>query len=577
MASQRRVVIASLAAAAAGTIAVTTAVYGSSGGGAVKLSSSAAQGIAATSSATAGAGPDAAGTPRVASVPQSASPSTAPSSASAASAQAAAAAITAPPKSPPAQICGNKPLLNGPAKMPKGAIKVPAGNNANFNFRLANRTFWFAPGVHTLGRGQYANIDPLNGETFIGAPGAVLDGQHSNNSAFADNSTHVTIKYLTIRNFGTWGGGGQEGVVNHDSGNYWTITHSTIVDNAGAGLMLGSHDILSWSCVQDNQQYGFNAYSSSGKITGLWLDHNEIVGNDSYNYEARYNGCGCSGGGKFWNVFNATVTNNWVVNNMSVGLWADTNNAGFEFVGNYIQNSQGSGLMYEISYNGLIEYNTFVHNAVSGGPANQGFPETAIYISESGSDPRVNTNYKNTFLIAHNNFLNNWGGVVLWENSNRFCGSPDNSSTGYCTMVNPKVANLKTCANPADVAKLPYRADCRWKAQNFLIEDNLFSFDPKAIGKACTRAKNCGYNGVFSEYGSDPSWSPYKADFVPTNITFNQNNHFVSNTYVGPWCFMGWELGTSVSWNQWRASANVGQHHFGQDAKSTHTGATWAC
>ena len=124
---------------------------------------------------------------------------------------------------------------------------------------------------------------------------------------------------------------------------------------------------------------------------------------------------------------------------------------------------------------------------------------------------------------------------------------------------------------------MPYRADCRWKAQNFLIEDNLFSFDPKAIGKACTRAKNCGYNGVFSEYGSDPSWSPYKADFVPTNITFNQNNHFVSNTYVGPWCFMGWELGTSVSWNQWRASANVGQHHFGQDAKSTHTGATWAC
>jgi hypothetical protein len=116
----------------------------------------------------------------------------------------------------------------------------------------------------------------------------------------------------------------------------------------------GCHDILSWNCIQNNQQYGFNAYSNSGKIGDLWLDHNEIVNNDTYNYEARFNGCGCSGGGKFWNVINARVTNNWVVNNKSVGLWADTDNADFEFVGNYIQNNQDVGLIYEISRNALI-------------------------------------------------------------------------------------------------------------------------------------------------------------------------------------------------------------------------------
>jgi hypothetical protein len=110
--------------------------------------------------------------------------------------------------------------------------------------------------------------------------------------------------------------------------------------------MLGSHDTLSWNCIQNNQQYGFSVYSNSGKVVDLWLEHNEITNNDTYNYEVRYNGCGCSGGGKFWNVVNARVTNNWVLDNKSVGLWADTDNAGFEFVGNYIQNNEDVGLIH---------------------------------------------------------------------------------------------------------------------------------------------------------------------------------------------------------------------------------------
>ena len=66
---------------------------------------------------------------------------------------------------------------------------------------------------------------------------------------------------------------------------------------------------------------------------------------------------------------NAAVTDNWVVGNNSVGLWADTDNAGFEFVGNYFQDNEGVGLIYEISYNALIEYNAFNDNGVEAGPA----------------------------------------------------------------------------------------------------------------------------------------------------------------------------------------------------------------
>jgi hypothetical protein len=86
---------------------------------------------------------------------------------------------------------------------------------------------------------------------------------------------------------------------------------------------------------------------------------------------------------------------------------------------------------------------------------------------------------------------------------------------------------------------------------------------------------NCGCKGVFSEYGNDPSGSPYQGDLVPTNIAFHQDNIFSANTYNGPRC-LGWQLGTSVSFSQWRG-ANVANAQFGQDAKSAHTGASWAC
>jgi hypothetical protein len=489
----------------------------------------------------------------------------------------ASAPITAAPQTPPAEVCGSQAILDGPAKAPSGAVQVPAGDNSGFAFNTPGTTYWFAPGVHTLGTGQYSNIDPGGNDTYIGGPGAILDGQNANNSAFDDTSEHVTIEYLTIKDFGTWGGDQQEGVVNHDSGSYWTISHSTISGNAGAGVFLGSHDSLTWNCLEDNQQYGFSAYSNSGEVTDLTIDHNEIAGNDTYNYEVKQPGCGCSGGGKFWNVVNATVTDNWIYKNNSVGLWADTDNAGFEFEGNYFQDGEGTALMYEISYNAVIEYNTFDHNGVTGGPSSTGFPLSSIYISESGADSRVDSDYRDSpFLIAHNVFTDNWGGVILWENSNRFCASPANTSTAYCTMVNPQ-ATLQTCGNASLVKTKPYVSDCRWKTQNVEVESNQFTFDPSVLGKACTVANNCGYNGVFSEYGSDPSWSPYKGDIVPTDIAFNQNNKFSDNTYSGPWCFMGWQQGTSVSFKQWRAAANVNKKQFGQDAGSTDTGASRSC
>lgn len=463
------------------------------------------------------------------------------------------------PASPPARICGNSEVLGGgPNSAPARAISVPAGDNSDVDFSHAHATYWFASGTHTFGSDQYSQIIPGSGSTYIGAPGAVLSGGQKNFYAFGGSASNVTISYLTIEDFGVNGGNDNEGVVNKDSASGWTIDHSTLKNNAGAGAMLGSNNRLSYDCLADNQQYGFNAYSSSGPVN-LVLDHNEIAGNDTYNWEAHIPDCGCTGGGKFWDVKDAVIENNWVHDNHSVGLWADTNNRGFEIKNNYISDNYGYGLIYEISYNALIEQNTFFRNGLVSGPKNQGFPTSAIYISESGSDSRVQGKFSGTFLIAENSFIDNWGGVILWENANRFCNSPSNTSTGVCTLVNPAVT-VQSC-NAQNIASQPYYGDCRWKTQNVLVEHNLFSFKPADIGSSCTPANECGYQGLFSEYGTYPSWSPYQKTIVEKHITFGQDNHFVANIYRGPWEFMVNEQGNVVTWAQWQGKPYSQDRH----------------
>lgn len=490
------------------------------------------------------------------------------------------------PSQPPSRVCGNRRVLSGPSVRPRGAVLVRAGQDNPTAFDKAHTTYWFAPGVHTLGAGIYDQIIPGNGSTYIGAPGAILDGQHENDFAFTQHATGVTIEYLTIENFIPVG---SQGAVNHDSGRYWTVRNDTIEDNVpGAALMLGSHDVVTRDCLKANGQYGFSAYlANPGSLTGgpndITLDYNEIAENGTCNWELSstfpirppsgcgnvgFVGCGCSGGGKFWEVDGATVLGNYVHDNYDVGLWADTNNTGFDISGNYISGNRNEGLIYEVSYNAQIDDNSFVDNAWGGGPTNPGFPTGAIYVSESGGDSRVPGPYSGEFQIDGNAFINNWSGVVLWENSNRFCGTgPGINATGVCTLVEPRVANINTCdqtnltgANPSQTPD--YYDLCRWKTQNVSVSHNDFTLDRAAVPGCEGAANGCGENGLFSEYGSYPSWSPYTAYSVPHALTYEQGNRFSDNVYSGAWRFMVYTLGLKVGSTVW-------QHTYHQDLGST--------
>jgi hypothetical protein len=493
------------------------------------------------------------------------STSVVPSTTSAAADPATTVTVAPPAGSAPGTprpVCGSATLA-GPSTAPAGAVWLAPTQNLGdvVAAHPAHTTYWLAPGTYRLGTGAYDQVIPHSGDTVVAAPGAILDGQHKNLYAFTGSATDVTISHLTVQNFGAAGQNNNEGVVNHDAAKNWTITANTIQANAGSGLMIGSGDRVTGNCIRNNGQYAFNAYSPDG-VSQVVLDSNEISGNNTDDWEARQPGCGCTGGGKFWATNGATVTNNYVHDNKGVGLWADTNNANFLFQGNYISGNDAEGLMYETSYNAAIINNTFVRNALVKGPTNPGFPASAIYLSESGSDTRVAGPYGASFRISGNMFTDNWAGIIAWENADRFAGSPANTSSGTTTLVNPTVATEAACATASTVAKAPYLDDCRWKTQNVQMDHNSFTLNATGIAK-CTAANGCGFNGLFSNYGTYPNWSPYKGEVVQDHLTLHQNNLWQNNTYRGPWGFIIKAGGNVVPWATWRAAP------YGQDAGST--------
>jgi hypothetical protein len=120
------------------------------------------------------------------------------------------------------------------------------------------------------------------------------------------------------------------------------------------------------------------------------------------------------------------------------------------------------------------------------------------------------------------------------------------------------VANINTCDQAhlqgATASGSPDYYDlCRWKTQNVQVTGNTFSLDESAVPGCKGSDNSCGQNAVFSQYGTQPSWSPYKAFVISNAITTARNNRFSGNTYNGPWSFMYHDQSTVLSMADWKA------------------------
>jgi Right handed beta helix region len=487
------------------------------------------------------------------------------------------------PTAPPVTWCENGLPASPYTSAPKGAVTVPAGDNsALFQYQLpANTTYWFAPGKHTN-----ASMQTSDGDTFLGAPGAIIDGGNTIQYAFAGqyNDTadqKVTIKYLTIEDYAPSQGAG---AVNGNGNNGWTEEYDLMQHNSpGAAMMLGGDNTVSDNCLTENGEYGFNGYSYvdqtyedtfTGGATNITFTNNDV----SYN-NTQKTSSGVEGGGKFWQDGNVTVTGNYFHDNIdSPGVWMDTDNAGFLVQDNYISNNGGEGLMYEISYNADIIDNTFVDNGMEAGPENPGFPTGAIYISESGGNSAVASNYPGELNIQNNVFNDNWSGVVLFQNSNRYSG--DGQDPG--TLTPPSGVGMQTWLNTdgpdncpshlAETSPIDYHSLCQWRTQKVTVQHNQFTFNPSdsVYGGKCTQANNCGQNALFSPYSSTAAYPAYT---VCNLISNSQGDVFSDNAYTGPWSFVYFNQGDVATSSQWTSGLkNVegsGDNFGKQDAGST--------
>lgn len=486
--------------------------------------------------------------------------------------------IGAAPTSPPVRVCGRPALLRGPRRPPPHARVVRAGDNASISL-VPDTTYYFLAGRHTLGPGIYQQIVPARGDTFVGAPGAVIDGLGRNHTAFGGRATGVTIEYLTITDF--TGTGSTQNAVNHTGARGWKVEHDTVeTTTEGGALVLGTTSIAEYDCLTHNAQYGFSAFPSTGSTpTGrLTLSHDEISHNDgsstgggSYTHPGSPHGCGCSGGGKFWEMRDATVTTNWVHDNGFVGIWVDTNNRGFLISHNFIDTNYAAGIIYEISYNFVISDNTLVRNTITQGrlDVKSDFPTPTIYIFASGGTSRLSGRFAGRATIVGNRLTDNWGGVVLYENANRACGV----STTVCTLRTPRTFTLKSCAAHLPRATPRQRPDyydgCQWKTKTVTVAHNTFRYSPKALGQECTAANWCAYNALFAPYGTT---APWKGFVVATLVSNRQHNRFLDNAYCGPWHFDAFTQGTPVSWRQWHRGRSTASSSFhAEDAGSTYT------
>jgi hypothetical protein len=553
-------------------------------------------------------------------------------------------------------------LLDGPTSAPAGAVTVNPGTDLNTvtAANAAGTTFYLTAGTHTFTSvGAFSQVQPKAGNTYVGAPGAKLDGQNVAQYAFTGNAANVTIRYLEVMNFVC---PFDEFVVNHNAGDNWLIEYCHIHHCGGAGVGIGTGTTLRNSWLHHNQQYGFSSYKDpvndglTPAINTVLIDHCEISHcgdmRDEYDPDGTPTYRGRNGGCKFWDTSGIVFTNSWVHDTKGTALWADTNNIQTRVEGNLFEDNAGVAFMYEISYNFLVKDNTFRRNNLVGGLNNNlvgdSFPTGAIYISESGGDSRVGATYAAS-SITGNTFVNNWDDVVLWENSDRFCNSPANTSSKIYKPLGG-TASLAVCNNPAaktltvtltsgspsftvtsgtledtdegrfatgtgvpgstrikfptdsngfakgvlsgtsgvltanatssgsitltlgggSINVAPGFSDCRWKTQNITVTGNTFDHNRTEILGGRNTANpdtnvTSGRMAVFSQYGSFPSWSPYQGTTIQNVIATNQNNVWSSNTYRGPYRFLGKDTSNQFAYSSWQTTP------YSQDAGSTLT------
>lgn len=250
--------------------------------------------------------------------------------------------------------------------LPEGAVVVSAGESIHEAAQRAGTgaTIVIASGTH-LGQ----SVEPMDGQTFIGVPGAVLEGDGAP-FAFRSTAVEVTIRGLVIRGYEP---PSKEAAVHvPDQGGWWVVENNEIAHNAEVGLRMARFTVARDNYVHHNGRYGI-----TGSGQDLVVEGNEIACN-----AIDYGATGDSSGTKFVYTTDLVLKDNLAHHNLGNGLWIDIDNRNARVEQNRLLANDRSGIFVEISCGALVTGNTLEGNGF-GARRPDNSEHGAIYVANS--------------------------------------------------------------------------------------------------------------------------------------------------------------------------------------------------
>jgi parallel beta-helix repeat protein len=222
-------------------------------------------------------------------------------------------------------------------------------------------------GVITIAAGTHLqqSITPKDGQSFVGEPGAILDGELIARRAFGGTADNVTLSNLVVTRYAPVL---RDGTIQADQTTGWTIldvevsysrgeyTHSNCTSGCGGmGIRMGRQMTIRGCQLHHNDQYGI-----AGDGDGSLIENTEIA----FNNDRNNIGGATSSGTKFTNTDGLVLRGNYVHDNGKNGLWLDINNIDYVIEDNVVENNGSNGIFIEVSLGGVIRNNQVRRNGL---------------------------------------------------------------------------------------------------------------------------------------------------------------------------------------------------------------------
>ena len=242
----------------------------------------------------------------------------------------------------------------------------------------AGSVFLIKSGTH-----RRQQVTPKDRMTFIGEPGAILDGENAAEFAFGGYGMpgrDVTVRGLIIEKYVP-----RElhfGAIQGDNAVNWLVEDNEVRDNVGVGIRLGPGMVVRRNDTHGNWNLGIGGFNPDGAV----IEGNEIHGNGFAGRSGEHAGLKIVGGRGI------VLRDNHAHDNTGRGLWMDTDIFDALVEDNLVVDNTTEGIWLEVVCGAVIRNNRSERNGL-GAEAQSHWPDKAGIQVVNGTDVEV---YGNT-------------------------------------------------------------------------------------------------------------------------------------------------------------------------------------